>query len=56
MAETVAVLAIISDLAETANFCFQIIRRACNAPDEIKRLNAEAANWQPQLEVRLVPL
>lgn len=55
MAEPAAVLSIISELATTANFCFQIIKRACNAPDEIKRLNAEISNWRPQLEVRPKP-
>lgn len=52
MAEPAAVFAIISELATTAKICFQIIKRACNAPDEIKRLNAEISNWSPQLEVR----
>lgn len=51
MAEPAAVLAIVNELANTANFCFQIIRRAYHAPDEIKHLNAEASNWRPQLEV-----
>lgn len=52
MAEPAAVLAIVNELAKTANFCFQIIKKASNAPDEIKRLNAEISNWRPQLEVR----
>lgn len=51
MAEPAAVLAIVNGLANTANICFQIIRRAYHAPDEIKHLNAEACNWRPQLEV-----
>lgn len=52
MAEPAAIFAIISELATTANVCFQIIKKTCKAPDEIKRLNAEISNWRPQLEVR----
>jgi len=51
MVDPAMVFGIANALAKTTNFCFQIIRKVYKAPDEIKRLNAEASNWQPQLEV-----
>lgn len=56
MAEPAAVLAIVNELGNTANFCFHILRRAYHAPEEIKELNAEACNWRPQLQVSLNPV
>jgi hypothetical protein len=48
MAEPIGIL---KSFAETAKFCYQILRRMHNAQDEIKRVNAEVSNWQPQLEL-----
>ncbi|KAK2606651.1 hypothetical protein N8I77_005385 [Diaporthe amygdali] len=50
MADPLTVLSIIHGLGKTSAFCYQIIKRTYQAPDEIKRLNAEASNWRPQLE------
>ncbi|POS73044.1 hypothetical protein DHEL01_v208563 [Diaporthe helianthi] len=50
MADPSTILGIVGSLTKTTIYCCQIIRKVQRAPDEIKRLNAEASNWRPQLE------
>ncbi|KAL1857409.1 hypothetical protein Daus18300_010382 [Diaporthe australafricana] len=50
MADPATVFSIINELAATTGFCYQIIKKMIDAPEEINRLNSKAANWRPQLE------